>query len=155
MYVTEGVASSESLATFDVFVLDAGDTLYVWGGEQCSQLEVKLATFFAEHSKSMRNSDVEVSRTTSLKFWMFLGAEEREFDLVRCVSIVQLPRSSGATHSWIPYRSRTWFGAHRPKYEVAEFLPRRGDLSLCGVGWALKSQLCLSPRCEEVPCSKE
>ena len=42
MCVTKVVASSESLATFDVFVLDAGDTLYVWGGEQCSQLEVKL-----------------------------------------------------------------------------------------------------------------
>ena len=39
MYVTEVVASNESLATFDVFVLDAGDTSFVWGGEQCSQLE--------------------------------------------------------------------------------------------------------------------
>uniref|UniRef100_A0A7S1ACU6 PH domain-containing protein n=1 Tax=Noctiluca scintillans TaxID=2966 RepID=A0A7S1ACU6_NOCSC len=84
VYVTEVVVSSESLTTFDVFVLDAGDTLYVWGGEQCSQLEVELATFFAEHRKSVRNSDVEVSHTPDLKFWMLLGGE-CEIDDVRCV----------------------------------------------------------------------
>ena len=86
MYVTEVVASSESPATLDVvFVLDAGDTLYVWDGEQCSKLEVELATFFTQHHKSVRNRDVELSRTTHLKFWMILGGEEREIDQVRCV----------------------------------------------------------------------
>ena len=68
MQVTEVLPSSESLITFDVFVLDAGDTSYVWGGEQCSQLEVELATFFAELCKSVRNSDAEVSHTPDLKF---------------------------------------------------------------------------------------
>ena len=84
MYVTDVGASSESLSTFDVFVLDAGDTLYVWGGEQCSQLEVEMATFFAEHRKSVRNSDVEVSHTPDVKFWMLLFLEI-EIDDVRCV----------------------------------------------------------------------
>ena len=41
--------------------------------------------FFAEYRKSVRNSDVEVSRTPDLKFWMFLGGEESEIDHVRCV----------------------------------------------------------------------
>ena len=39
MYVKDVVAFSESLVTFRVFVLDAGDTLYVGGGKQRSQLE--------------------------------------------------------------------------------------------------------------------
>ena len=77
MYVTEVVASSEPLALFDVFVLDPIDTLCVWGGEQCSQS-------VAEHLKSVRNSDVEVSRTPVLKFWMLLRGEESEIDHVRC-----------------------------------------------------------------------
>ena len=67
-------ASSESSA-FDVSVLNVGDTLYVWGGQQCSQLKVELATFFAEHRKS-----VEVSSAPDLKFWMLLGGEESESD---------------------------------------------------------------------------
>ena len=84
------------------------------------QLEVELPTFFTEHRRSVRNSDVEVSRTPGLKFWMLLGGGDREVDHVRYVSIVQLPQSSGATHSWIPYWSRTWLGPRRPKqHEVA------------------------------------
>ena len=35
--------------------------------------------------KSVRNSDVEVSRTPDLKFWMLLGGGESEIDHVRCV----------------------------------------------------------------------
>ena len=50
--ITEVVAPSETLITFDVFVLDAGDTSYALGGEQHSQMNVKLATFFAELHKS-------------------------------------------------------------------------------------------------------
>ena len=52
MYVTDVVEFSESLIMFDVFVLDASDTSYVWSGEQRSQAEVKLAKFFAERRKS-------------------------------------------------------------------------------------------------------
>ena len=64
--------------------------------------------------------------------------------------IVQLPRSSGATHSWIPYRSGAWLQARRPRQEdvfseseksareqksnSAEPLPLEG-LSPCKVGW--------------------
>ena len=81
----EVVTSSESSFTFDVFVLDAGDTTCVWRGEQCSQLEVELATFFAEHRTSVRNSDVEVSRTPNSKFWRLLGGEESKMDHVLCV----------------------------------------------------------------------
>ena len=52
MRVTEVVAPKGSLSTCDAFVLDAGDTSYVWGGEQYSQLDLKLATFCAELRKS-------------------------------------------------------------------------------------------------------
>ena len=38
--------------------------------------------FFAAHRKSVRNSDVEVSRTPDLKFWT---GEESQIDHVRCV----------------------------------------------------------------------
>ena len=75
MYVTEVVASSRLLATFHCFVLDAGDTLFVWDGEFRSHLEVEMATFFAEHRKSVRN---RVPRAPELKFWMLL--EECEID---------------------------------------------------------------------------
>ena len=44
-----------------------------------------MATFFAEHRKSVRNSDVEVSRTPDFKLWMLLAGEESETDHVRCV----------------------------------------------------------------------
>ena len=33
------------------------------------------------------------------------------------LEIVQLPRGSGATHSWIPYWSGDWLQARRPKHE--------------------------------------
>ena len=45
----------------------------------------EMATFFDEHRRSVRNSDVEVSRTLDLKFWMLLGGEECEINDVRCV----------------------------------------------------------------------
>ena len=83
------VASSESLFAFDIFVLDAGDTSCVWRSEQCPRLEVELATFLAEHSTSVRNNDVEVSRSNlnvpserstkrfHILFEMFSGSELR------------------------------------------------------------------------------
>ena len=67
MYVTEVVPSNESLA---FGVIDLAVT-------RCTQLKVELATFFAEHRKSVRNGDVEVSRTPDLKFWMLLGEVSR------------------------------------------------------------------------------
>ena len=52
MCVTEVVAPNELLITFDAVVLDVGDTSYVWGGEQCSQLDVNLAAFCAKLRQS-------------------------------------------------------------------------------------------------------
>ena len=69
--------------------------------------------------------------------------------------IVHFPRSSRETHSWIPYRSGAWARNMRMSSRKAEgaparewkkeqrgALPRLEGLSLCEVGWALKSQLC-------------
>ena len=63
----------------------------MWRGEQCPQLEVGLATFFAEHRKSVRKSNVEVSRTPNLKFWRLLGVEENKIEHVRCVKYRSAP----------------------------------------------------------------
>ena len=166
MYVIKVVRSSESLITFDVFVLDAGDTAYVWSGEQCSQSEMELATFFAEPRKSVRNSDVEVSHTPDLKFWTLLGGEKSEIHDVRCVR-----NRSPSTKLWsdtlthtVPQRNlvaervarnvrRSSRKAGRArareqnKEELGGALPRLESPSLCEVGRALKSHLWLCPRC--------
>ena len=73
MYVTDAVAFSESFATFRV---GAVNNAHSWKG---------AGAFFAERRKSVRNSDVEVSRTPELEFGMLLGGEKSEIDHVRCV----------------------------------------------------------------------
>ena len=156
MHVIEVVPSRVSLITFDVFVLDAGDTSYVWGGEQCSQLDVELATFFAELRKSVRNSDVEVSHTRDLKFWMLLGGEESEIDDVRCVKN-RSPSTklwSGTLMDTVPERNlvaervarNMRRSRERNMEQLGGALPRLESLSLCEVGWALKSHLWLCHR---------
>ena len=126
----------------------------------------KANAFFAEHRKSVRNSDVEVSRTPGLKFWMLLEGESKARS-VRSITSAATSASTklGGTHSRIPYRSRTWFGARRAKHEVAfaesrkssrprteegtarSPYPTGGPQSLPG-GMALKSHLCVHSKWE-------
>ena len=117
----------------------------------------------AEHGRSVRNSDVEVSRTPDLKFWMFLGARRMRSITSAESDIVQHPQSSGATHSWAPDteldlvrsaspetlsggKPKKLVGASRKKEQRRGALPRLEGPSLCKMGWALKSHLCLSIR---------
>ena len=121
-------------------------------------VEGEANAFFAEKRKSVRNSDVDGDPALQAKFWRLLGGEEREVDHVRRVSIVQLPRSSVATHSRIPRQSRTcaedvarnikWPSlkavsarAREQKKEQRGALAQVKGFSLCEVGWHRRADI--------------
>lgn len=71
----EVTCSRESLNEGDVFVLDAGKTIYQWVGAQASPFEKHAANKLAEHIESTRCGRATASHEIDDKFWELLGGD--------------------------------------------------------------------------------
>ena len=71
--VVEVPCKRDSLNEGDAFVLDAGATIYVWAGPQCSPFESLAANLAAESIEGTRAGHAKSTREIDDNFWRKLG----------------------------------------------------------------------------------
>ena len=65
----------DSLNDGDSFVLDAGEKVYVWNGDNASPFEKLAANLAAENLESLRAGAAQATTTIDEDFWAKLGGE--------------------------------------------------------------------------------
>jgi gelsolin len=71
--VQEVSCSKDSMNHGDVFILDAGKTIYVWEGKEASAFEKEAANIAAEKIEKERNGKATATHDIDEKFWEQLG----------------------------------------------------------------------------------
>lgn len=71
--VQEVTCSKDSMNHGDVFILDAGKTIYVWEGKSASAFEKEAANVAAEKLERERNGKATATHDIDDKFWEQLG----------------------------------------------------------------------------------
>jgi gelsolin len=73
--VTEVPLKRESLNQGDCFILDAGNKIYVWDGEDASPFEKAAANTEAEHMERERDGRGNATHEIDDEFWKLLGGK--------------------------------------------------------------------------------
>ena len=73
--VIEVACARDSLNHGDCFILDAGASIYVWKGDECSPFEAQMANMAAEALESTRHGGSAVTHEIDDGFWAALGGE--------------------------------------------------------------------------------
>ena len=73
--IVEVTCARESLNHGDAFILDAGGTIYIWFGDECSPFEKNAANLAAEQLESTRNGAATATHDIDENFWEKLGGE--------------------------------------------------------------------------------
>jgi len=71
--VIEVVCELASLNHGDAFILDAGELIYVWKGDDCSPFEGSAAAIAAENLEATRDGKSQVTLEVDSQFWAALG----------------------------------------------------------------------------------
>ena len=73
MKIVQVPCTLASLNHGDCFILDAGASIYVWCGDECSAFEKRAATTEAENIENSRNGRANATHDITDEFWALLG----------------------------------------------------------------------------------
>ena len=93
--VIEVACARDSLNHGDCFILDAGASIYVWKGDECSPFEAQMANMAAEALESTRHGGSAVTHEIDDGFWAALGGEGAIISAADAASVLPEPVEVG------------------------------------------------------------